>query len=154
MKISAKDRFLKNVKLTQSCWIWSASKNNSGYGQFWYEQKMQTAHRVSYKLFISEIPKGKCVLHRCDNPGCVNPKHLWLGSQLDNIQDRFEKGRSSSGENHTSKHTLQDVNQIRDLYNRGIYTIKTLAEKYMVSVSNISKIINNQIWRSNIIKKS
>ena len=76
------------------CWEWTAATNNIGYGMFRVRQGlMRTAHRVSYELFKGPIPFGMVVCHKCDNPKCVNPDHLWAGTMLDNIRDMDNKGR-------------------------------------------------------------
>jgi len=82
------------------CWEWSAGKFKQGYGAFGIDKKMVNTHRVAYELFVGPIPEGLCVLHTCDNPSCVNPNHLFLGTQKDNIQDMVKKGRCYKGENH------------------------------------------------------
>lgn len=76
-----------------NCWIWTASTRPSGYGQMGVGYKTCHAHRVSWKLHRGLIPKSLCVLHKCDTPACVNPEHLFLGTQKDNIQDAVKKGR-------------------------------------------------------------
>ena len=76
------------------CWEWTAATNNIGYGMFRFDNyKMRTAHRVSYELHKGPIPQGKVVCHTCDNPKCVNPDHLWVGTLKDNAQDMVNKGR-------------------------------------------------------------
>ena len=76
------------------CWEWKRATNNIGYGMFRIKQGlMRTAHRVSYELFKGPIPKGMVVCHKCDNPKCVNPDHLWVGTMKDNIRDMDNKGR-------------------------------------------------------------
>lgn len=88
-----KDRFMEKVKLMPSgCWEWQASKKKKGYGRF-KVQDFQHAHRFSYHIFKGNIPKGMLVCHKCDNPSCVNPAHLWLGTYSDNINDCYAKGR-------------------------------------------------------------
>lgn len=78
----------------ESCWEWLGSKDAKGYGTTGGIRGLPgKAHRAVYQVFEGEIPEGMCVLHRCDNPGCVNPNHLWLGTQLENIADRDRKGR-------------------------------------------------------------
>lgn len=77
------------------CWEWTGGKNNVGYGMFRDGAGMRTAHRVSYELHKGKIPKGKHVCHSCDNPKCVNPDHLWVGTHQDNMQDRSRKNRNS-----------------------------------------------------------
>jgi hypothetical protein len=94
---STRERFetLYQHNHDNGCWEWIGGKNNIGYGMFRDGPKMRTAHRVSYEIFNNKkIPKYMCVLHKCDNPRCVNPDHLWLGSHKDNTKDMIHKGRS------------------------------------------------------------
>lgn len=95
--------FLKKVGKTKDCWIWNASQIPTGYGRF--KSKTITnsgyAHRASWLIYNGEIPPGMCVLHKCDNPSCVNPKHLFLGTMTDNMRDRDNKGRTHRGQRHT-----------------------------------------------------
>lgn len=103
-KGTPKERFLRKVKkLSDSeCWIWLGGKTHDNYGKFWLNRTMK-AHKVSYLLFAGEISDGLCVLHSCDNPVCVNPNHLWLGTQLDNLKDRDKKGRNNKGKTWKNK---------------------------------------------------
>src|SRR4051812_46948926 len=96
------------IDKTDSCWLWTGQLGTAGYGKFNYGGKRWTAHRASYQIHIGDLPPVEpgakcCVLHRCDNPRCVNPNHLFLGSQADNMRDKAEKGRAigaHSGEKH------------------------------------------------------
>jgi HNH endonuclease len=93
MKISTLERFEKKVDKTNSCWIWTASKTN-GYGDFRINKKKVKAHRYAFESYVGPIPEDKPhVLHKCDNPPCVNPEHLFAGTNEDNIKDKFNKGR-------------------------------------------------------------
>lgn len=93
------DRFWAKVDRSGDCWVWTAYRNRNGYGQFWFNRSLHLAHRVSWILTNGSIPDGLCVLHQCDNPPCVNPAHLWVGTQVENIADRDAKGR----QNHAAK---------------------------------------------------
>jgi hypothetical protein len=73
--------------------MWTGSFDSRGYGQFWFDGTVKRAHRVAFELEKGEIPPGLCVLHCCDVPLCCNPEHMRLGSQRDNMQDRYDKGR-------------------------------------------------------------
>lgn len=92
-----KDRLLRKIKINDvtDCWEWQGGKNNVGYGMIRDEHGMRTTHRVSYEEHKGNIPKGMCVCHSCDNPKCVNPDHLWLGTKKDNWQDMINKGRNN-----------------------------------------------------------
>lgn len=90
------ERFENKISKSQhyGCWMWTAHLSNRGYGQFWVEGKFQLAHRMSYRIYVGEIPSKMCVLHKCDTPACVNPDHLFLGTHKDNMDDRDAKGRA------------------------------------------------------------
>jgi hypothetical protein len=92
-------RLLNKVEEDQTtgCWEWQGAKNNIGYGMIRDEKKMRTTHRVSYEEHNNvKIPPGMCVCHKCDNPGCVNPNHLWLGTRKQNTDDMWSKGRNNA----------------------------------------------------------
>lgn len=129
------------------CWIWSGCKNQHGYGLISFNNRQLSAHRLSYQLFIGEIPKGMYILHKCDNPSCVNPNHLFLGTQKDNMQDMVNKGRSGVGQKRgCPKLTWDQVRTIRGESKTGkLY--KIIAEEYGVDPSLISQIMLNKIWK-------
>jgi len=92
--ISVIERFWNKVKIIQQddCWIWTGATVKK-YGEFAFEGKIQSTHRVSWQIHFGTIPDGMDVLHHCDNPPCINPKHLFLGTHSDNMQDAKRKGR-------------------------------------------------------------
>lgn len=88
------ERFWEKVWKTNGCWLWLGSSDKKGYGRISYKLKPVLAHRISFELHCGPIPEGMWVLHHCDNSACVNPKHLFLGTSLDNVRDMIKKGRS------------------------------------------------------------
>ena len=152
------DRFWSKVDKTTGygpngdCWEWKGAKNETGYGIFGIEKKrLIKSHRFSFQLYNGDIPKsddyhGICVLHKCDNPGCVNPAHLFLGTQIDNIKDMTSKGRRKHavGEKASSaKLTEAKVRAIR-ADKRGY---RKLAKEYGVARQTIAGIKKFVYWK-------
>lgn len=144
-------RFLKrvNVKTKDECWEWVGSQKAGWHGQ-WRNAagKIELTHRASWRLFKSEIPGGLFVLHKCDNPLCVNPNHLFLGTQSDNLRDMWNKGRAhpgvSRGEKHgMSKLTAEAVADIRSSQLSGV----ELAKLYGVTTTTICDVRKRRIWK-------
>ena len=90
-------RFAKKIVKTPFCWFWIGARDRDGYGQMSVNNVQQKAHRMSFLLHRGHIPAGMQVLHRCDEPPCVNPEHLFLGTARDNANDRVSKGRTTAG---------------------------------------------------------
>jgi len=107
-------RFWDKVRKSDTCWLWVASKDSSGYGLFRFEGKVHKAHRVSWFLAYGEHPKF-CVLHKCDTPACVNPDHLFSGTRALNAFDRDNKGRQVSTKTRPKKRRIQDQNIIAEV---------------------------------------
>jgi len=145
--MTAEERFWRYVDCGMDCWLWLAYKDPNGYGKFKYQGTYKLAHRVSYIIHYGEIPEGMCVLHKCDNPSCVNPLHLFLGTMQDNVNDMIDKGRCCSGEKHpNSKRTQQQIDNIRLIYSNGGISQKSLGDMFGVSSRSISNIVNNKTW--------
>jgi HNH endonuclease len=133
-------RFWDKVKQGPGCWEWMKGALISGRGYFRFRGAPRLANRIAWILTRGEIPEGMCVLHRCDNPKCVNPDHLFLGTQADNLADMRAKGRYR---NPTSKLTASDVLNIRILDIPQI----NLAKLYGVTKTTISRIKLRRIWK-------
>ena len=128
------------------CWVWMGTTTLRGYGQIESFKRKHYAHRASYEAFIGPIPKGMYVCHTCDNVYCVNPAHLFLGTQKQNLEDMAKKKRSTWGErNPMAKLTYDQAMQIR-LQKQAGASNKELAEKFNVTTSNISAIIRKERW--------
>ena len=149
-----KERFWKKVDIRENdkCWNWAASCRKDGYGQITRGRRNQanlSSHRVSWEIHFGEIPKDMHVLHKCDNKRCVNPHHLFLGTNADNMKDKKVKGIQMKGENvPSSKLTGVDVKEIRSLYkpwDRSC-SLSILAKKYGVSVGCIYGVITKRTW--------
>lgn len=141
--ISTAERFWKyvNKKEEDECWKWEGSVDPFGYGHFYINEKDDYAHRASYFLTYGEIPDRMYVLHMCDNPICVNPKHLFLGTQKDNMQDMLYKGRSGK-----AVLTYDIVKEIRGRYDNSNMALRELADEYNISYSDMWCIIKNKSW--------
>ncbi len=132
---------------TADCWEWLASKNEFGYGRFGYGRVASRAHRVSWILHYGDIADGMDVCHTCDNPACVNPTHLFLGTAKDNMSDASQKGRMAHGEKHyRSKLTEEQVIQARIEYRAGGVTHQELADRYGVAKAVIGYMLRRQTW--------
>jgi hypothetical protein len=145
-------RFWQHVLLGDGCWEWTASRRGGGYGQFRPDAKTNVgAHRFSWEVMRGPIPDGLHVLHSCDNPACVNPKHLFLGTPADNLADMTAKGRRArkgpAGErNAASKLTASQVEEIRSRFVRG--NRSELAKEFGVTVGHINKVARGYQWRT------
>lgn len=128
------------------CWIWQKGKDKDGYGQFSFKNRMYKAHRVAYRLFVGPIPRGMQVLHTCDDTSCVNPKHLFLGTNIDNVADRVQKDRSCKGVDHLNSKLTED--QVKEIKKRllGTETISGIARDYPVDRKVISRIKAGSAW--------
>lgn len=140
------------LKTHEGCWGWKGCcPSNPGYGQFRVKMKKYRAHIASWLLHCGTIPEGMCVLHKCDNPRCSNPDHLFLGTKCDNMRDAIEKGRHPTlgkiGEkNHQAVLTRQAVLTIKMLFNIG-YTVHDVARIFNIHPSTIGNIKYNVTWR-------
>ncbi len=142
------NRFWDKVDKSGDCWEWIASKDEHGYGFFGFDGRVCKAHRVAFILEIDDIPDGMCVCHSCDNPSCVNPDHLFLGTHTDNMRDMLNKGRGNKafGEKHTkAKLSEEEVLFIKE--NLHFMSGASLARAFNVHESTISGIKNGKTWK-------
>lgn len=146
--MNIKERFMAKVDQSADCWIWTARKTPQGYGRFSLHGVNKLAHRVAFELFQGPIG-GLHVLHRCDNPSCVNPDHLWLGTNADNVADKVVKGRTpdlAGSRNPNSKLSAEDVLEIRCQFMSGVGRAE-LAKRYGVCAPYINQIATKKVWR-------
>lgn len=126
------------------CWLWGGHTNEDGYGKLSVEGKLKSAHRVSFEAFNGKITKGLLVCHKCDTPQCVNPDHLFLGTQLDNMRDMSIKGRGAKfkdGVKIKEETVLKIMERIKECV-----PFKDIAREFFVSASLVAKINNGKNW--------
>lgn len=145
---SIKDRFLKSTNKTKKCWLWVGGIFKvTGYGVAHAYNKNISAHRLSWTIFKGTIPKGSFVLHKCDVRNCVNPKHLFLGSSRDNINDMLKKKRHNFGIKHPMcKLTEKQVIKIRSLISEG-YSSPLVAKKFNLDRNTPREIFRRKTWK-------
>lgn len=172
MTESVAERLWPSVNRTAGCWEWTGPAFRGGYGRVYFRGRTLYAHRVSWELANGRIPDGLWVLHHCDNPPCVRPDHLFLGTHADNMADMVAKGRHSSlmhpeavvrGDRHPSRtkpwtrprgerHAMARLNteqvmEIRRRYVAGGWTQEQLGFAFGITESNISRIVRDKNWR-------
>lgn len=140
------ERFWAQVEKTDSCWLWVGTRFVDGYGLF-RDGKPRGAHRVAWELHYGPIPDGLMVCHHCDNPPCVNPAHLFLGTNADNMADMKRKGRQGFGErNASSRLTEVDIVAIRKSYWLQGLLSHEIARQYETSDRHIRNIVRGNKW--------
>lgn len=150
--IPFEERFLQKVKKSDGCWEWIGTRDEDGYGKARDEDgTMHPASRIAYRMWIGD-PGEDFVCHKCDNPPCVNPEHLFLGSGQVNQRDKWSKGRGVNnaprGETHPcTKFTESDIHRIRELYDTGQKSTIQLGRDYGVSDESIRQIVRRKTWR-------
>jgi predicted DNA-binding protein YlxM (UPF0122 family) len=144
-----------NIKVSAGlCLEWQGQKNSQGYGYVGYSGKTRRVNRLVYELVFGEIPDGMFVCHTCDNPSCINPQHLFLGTPADNIQDMYNKNRQNDNKNmpsgerhHNSKLKNSDIPKIRRLLKSG-RTQQNIADVFSVSQTTIYEIAAGRTWKN------
>lgn len=134
--------------MLDTCEEFTGWKDKDGYGTKSYRGKTWRAHRLAWTLVNGEIPEGLCILHRCDNPPCVNVEHLFLGTQEDNIRDRDKKGREAQGTKiNFAKLSEQQIIEIRNEYLLGNISQRKLATKYNIQNTTLGSIVRRETWK-------
>lgn len=161
--LTSKDigRFWSKTQKTETCWLWIAATDRKGYGYFSVGPKrsedgsirntMRASHRVAYEIANGPIPDALWVLHKCDNPRCVNPGHLFLGTSQDNVTDMDQKGRRVSNPMRGSRHAnaILDEASVKEIVRRHRERGETqagLAAEYGVSISTVNHIFTGRLW--------
>ena len=143
-------KLLRRCRRNHDCWEWQGSRVPKGYGSMWAWGRLWRAHRLSWTLWRGGIPDGVLVLHKCDNPPCVNPEHLFLGTAQDNANDCSSRGRRKPAVGEAaskSKLTASDVYKILDLYEAGEKSKRQIAREYGVDHASINKIADGSNWK-------
>jgi hypothetical protein len=145
------DRFWAKVHKTDGCWLWTASLGTHGYGQIGVGNTVKGAYRVAWELTFGPIPKGLSVCHRCDNPKCVRPSHLFIATQAGNLRDMTTKGRRRSSPNPGERNgnhrlTATNVAAIRRRHAAG-ESLRALGHDYGVWHTTIADIVKRRTWR-------
>jgi hypothetical protein len=128
----------KYKKEESGCFVWSKARNQKGYGQVWHQGRNWFAHRLSFTLSKGNILKGMVVCHSCDNPPCINPDHLWLGTMGDNMLDMMRKGRGG-----IAKLSKEDKEKIKLMHGTMNKSIEEISERYEVSGGVIRFVVNS-----------
>jgi hypothetical protein len=143
------ERFWEKVEKSETCWLWTAYRNRDDYGSILWHGKVRLAHRVAWEITHGADPADMDVCHTCDNPACVNPAHLFLGTAKDNADDMAAKGRAPNNRhesNPNAKLTLAQVAAIRARHQAGEATQSQMAREHGVSFGTIWFIVNRITW--------
>lgn len=144
IRMPIENRFWQKVQKTSGCWLWTDMPDQYGYGRLHINRVdgLKLAHRISWEIHFGTIPDGKCVLHDCDNPPCVNPRHLFLGTRAENSLDMAIKERSG-----TTILTAGQVKEIRRRYIPAKVFQRCLAKEYGIKRPTVTAIINGRTWK-------
>lgn len=145
------DLLARTTRTATGCFEWQGARHGKGYGHVVFRGKTWKAHRVAYTLAVGEIMPGLVVAHRCDNPACVRPDHLWVGTQGDNIRDSVRKGRFRPAVRHPVKLDVRKARELRKLWSVSEKTaavLRMLAVDYGVSVDTVRRVVAGRSWVS------
>jgi len=144
------ERFWAMVRKSDGCWAWTGSLNGKGYGQIATKRGSRPllSHRLSWEIHFGPISNGMCVCHKCDNPSCVRPDHLFLGTITDNDKDRDEKGRTEKGDrHHNATLTAALVIECRRRYWIDGVLLRQLSSEMGVTVGALGQAIRGETWQ-------
>lgn len=143
-------RFFKYVRIGEACWFWIGGVSGDGYGAFWTGTRLVGAHRFSYELHVEPLRRGLQVRHSCDQPLCVNPDHLIVGTNTDNMRDRKQRGGRWG-----CRRKLSAVQRevIRTRSRSGNETLRALAQEFGISEGHVRKIQKDQLAHVRIVRK-
>lgn len=153
---NAADRFWGKVEVTPGCWLWMGARDTNGYGNFYLAGRTTKAHRFALETVCGPLGIGMQACHRCDNPPCVRPDHLFPGTALENQRDSVTKGRSlspgprraSRGEDRWSaKVNAVQVAELRALYATGEWRQRDLGIRFGIGQAQVSRIVNGRKWK-------
>jgi hypothetical protein len=133
-----------SVPALEECWEWTGAVTDFGHGRIWVDGRVERTHRLAYRLFTGSIPDGEVVRHRCDNPRCVNPRHLILGTLAENSRDMVRRNRHRSG---YAKLTAEDAVYLRERAALGT-PIEDLAFQFGISRCNLARLVGREIWKN------
>lgn len=149
--LTLEERFWSKVDKSGDCWTWQGTRGHHGHGALKVAGSMVAAHRLSWEFANGAIPPGAYICHRCDNPPCVRPDHLYAGDATTNMSDRVERGDPNGwmrGEDHGNAVLAEsDVTDIRNLYQTGQWTQRELAARFGVAQVNVGRIVRREQWR-------
>jgi hypothetical protein len=142
------DRFWVKVQKAgdDECWVWLATRNHRGYGLFWAAGRYDSASRVAYKLAYGPIPAGASVCHRCDNPPCCNPAHLFIGTQAMNLADMVAKGRQARHLGRTNPMARLTDDDVRAIRSSGLPAAE-LAKRHGVHPRTVRDVLDRRSWK-------
>ena len=151
---TVEEKLSLNYKVNKNgCWIWQGAVTSKGYGSIQIgDGKTESVHRLAYELWVGEIPEGLHVLHKCDTPKCINPDHLFAGTNQDNVTDKINKGRAFTGnhkgeKNENSKLTNGKISRIKKMIEKGNFNQTEIGKMFDVSRQTICGINRGKRWK-------